>query len=158
MTQAPVSSPQVMDGYDAPQVFQFSVFLDNRVGKMLSLLKMFRDKPFHLAGMTVLDSADHAVVRLVTSNHASTKRALTENHVPFTLVEIMAVELPQPQGMDTMCACLLGAEVSLHYAYPLMVQPHGMPVIALYTDEQMTSSQVLQRHGFVLLGEADLGE
>ena len=66
MGQLPMGTEQ---GYAPPSVRQFGVFLDNRVGKLLELVQLFDDAPnVRLVAISVLDSSDHAVVRLIFDN------------------------------------------------------------------------------------------
>ena len=46
-------------GYSAPHVTQFSVFLDNRVGRLLHLLEVFENQALTLAGFSILDATGH---------------------------------------------------------------------------------------------------
>ena len=157
MSQTPVSE-QTARGFEAPRNTQFSVFVDNRVGRLLEVIEVFHGKPLVLAGLCVVDSADHAVVRLMTS-HADLARRLLERHqLPFSEVNILAVELGEGKTLPEMCRCLLAAELSIHYAYPLIVRPRGLPAIAIHTDDPQLSAQILRRKLFNLLGENDLGD
>ena len=64
------------ESYAPPSVRQFSVFLDNRVGKLLEMVELFDDaSDVHLCGFSVLESSDYAVVRIIPSN-ADAARAL----------------------------------------------------------------------------------
>jgi hypothetical protein len=157
MSQTPVSE-QTARGFEAPRNIQFSVFVDNRVGRLLELIEVFHGKPLVLAGLSVVDSADHAVVRLMTS-HADLARRLLERHqLPFSEVNILAVEIGEGKTMAEMCRSLLAAELSIHYAYPLLVRPRGLPVLAIHTDDPVLSAQILRRKLFTLLAENDLGD
>jgi hypothetical protein len=55
-----------------------------------------------------------------------------------------------------MCLCLLAAELSIHFAYPLMLRTSPMPTIALAVDDLTLAGQILRRKDFRLLGEGDL--
>ena len=55
-----------------------------------------------------------------------------------------------------MCMYLLGAELNIRFAYPLMLGPDGMPTIALAVDDQTLAGHVLRQKNFRLLGEDDL--
>ncbi len=157
MSQTPVSE-QTARGFEAPRNTQFSVFVDNRVGRLLEVIEVFHGKPLVLAGLCVVDSADHAVVRLMTS-HADLARRLLERHqLPFSEVNILAVELGEGKTLPEMCRCLLAAELGIHYAYPLLVRPRGLPAIAIHTDDPQLSAQILRRKLFTLLAENDLGD
>ena len=145
-------------GYQPPYNTQFSVFLDNRVGRLLDLLEVFEGEALRVAALAVVDSADYAVVRLVTSSSQLASRLLKDRRLPFSEAQILVVELGQGQTMIGMCTNLLSAEVNIHYAYPLLIRPRNQTAIALHTDDQQLSGQLLRRKLFNLLAENDLGD
>jgi hypothetical protein len=154
----PVETPTAR-GYEPPKAIQFSVFLDNRVGRLMDLLEVFEGQEHvTLAAVSVVDSTDHAVVRLLTSRSELARRLLNRNEHCFSEVDIVVVELPTEDGLLSVCECLMHAELNIHYAYPLLVRPRGIAAIALHTDDIVLAGQLLRRHGFILLAENDLGE
>lgn len=153
-----VSSPELTArGYEPPRNVQFSVFLDNRVGKLLDLLRVFEDQQVTLAGLSVMEATDHAVIRVLSSRAELTRRLLQRHCLPFSEADVLAVELGQGKTLPEMCYTLLAAELSIRYAYPLIVQPRRLPVIALYCDDLVFAAHLLRRKMFTLLAENDLG-
>lgn len=157
MTQAPVEL-ETTPAFEPPSNTQFSVFLDNRVGKLMDLVEVFTGQPLTLAGFSVIDSADHAVVRVLTSNALLAARLLERNALPFAQDAVLVVELSRGQTLPRLCQTLLQAEMNIHYAYPLMVRPHGAPAVVMHTDDMHFTGQLLRRKLFTLLAENDLGE
>jgi hypothetical protein len=148
---------QTSQGYSPPSVRQFSVFLENKVGRLLELVRLFDEAPdVHLCGMSVLESSDHGVARLITSNGQVAERLLREHGVAFAVVDLLVVELCGNHTLSSMCMCLLGAELNIRFAYPLMFGADGTPTIALAVDDHVLAGQILRRKNFRLLGEADL--
>lgn len=144
-------------GHAAPCVTQFSVFLDNRVGKMLDLVSQFDEDPIcHICALSVHEASDHAVVRLIT-NHAHRARVLLRQHdLAFSETQVMVVELTNGHTISSMCVSLLGAELFIRFAYALMIRPNGTPTIAVAVDDLTLAGQILTRKRFRLLGEGDL--
>ncbi|MEM6550514.1 MAG: acetolactate synthase [Planctomycetota bacterium] len=158
MSSAAIETP-TEQGYQPPMNVQFSVFLDNRVGRLLSLLEVFDEVPrCRLAGLSILDSTGHAVVRLLTSRSELARRLLSRFEYPCSEADVLCVELTQGQTMSAMCECLLEAELNLHYAYPLLVRPRGHSVVAVHCDDYTLAGQLLRKRHFTLLAENDLGE
>ncbi len=149
--------PELEHGYAAPTVRQFSVFLDNKVGKLLELVRLFDETPtVHLASLSVVESSDFAVIRIIP-NCADTAREVLRRHaLPFSEIDLLIVELGECQSLTSMCLHLLAAELNIRFAYPLMSGPGGNPTIALAVDDQVLAGQILLRKRFRLLGEADL--
>ncbi len=160
MSQAPTAPTATghASRYEPPRNTQFSVFLDNRVGKMLELLEVFEGQAITLAALAVSDAADHAVVRIITSSEALARRLLTRAELPFSEIDVLVVETNPAQTFHDICIALLHAEVNIHYAYPLLVQPRGRPAIVLYTDDNTLAGTLLRRKLYTLLGENELGD
>lgn len=157
MPQIPVETPTAR-GFEPPKAIQFSVFLDNRVGRLRDLLEVFEGQYLTLAGLSVVDSADHAVVRLITSRSDLARRLLFRCEHTCSEIDVVAVELPADDSLREVCEVLMGAELNIHYAYPLLVRPRGLPTIALHTDDIVLAGNILRRHGFNLFAENDLGD
>ena len=58
--------------------------------------------------------------------------------------------------LSKMCLYLLGVEMNIAFAYALMLEPNGVPTIAIAVDDQTLGGQILRQKGFRLIGEADL--
>ncbi len=157
MTQAPFET-STTQGFEPPRNTQLSVFLDNRVGKLLELLTIFEGQALTLAGFSVLDSANHAVVRILTSNAELAKRLLARHSLPYSLCEVLAVELGDGKGLARVSGLLLQAELNIHYAYPLLVRPRGLPAVVLACDDPLMAGQILRRRQFTLFAENDMGD
>lgn len=158
MSQIPIDVPTAR-GYQPPVNTQFSVFLDNRVGRLMKTLEIFDNaSQLTVAGLSVVDSADHAVVRILTSRSDLARRLLERNDRAFTEIEVIAVELPHDRAMTQVCQVLMGVELNIHYAYPLLVRPRGLPVVALHTDDVVFAGQQLRKRNFTVLAENDLGD
>ncbi|HEB60319.1 MAG TPA: acetolactate synthase [Phycisphaeraceae bacterium] len=155
MSQFP--SPETTEGYSPPTVQQFSVFLGNTVGKLLALVEQFDLEPnVQICALSVIEASDHAVIRLVPSNSDVARRLLRENGMPHTETNILVVELAQDHSLTSLCLHLLGAELNIRFIYPLLLEPSGMPTIAISIDDITLAGQILRRKGYRLLGEADL--
>ncbi len=155
MTQAPVPA-ETTPGFGPPSVTQFSVFLVNKVGKLLDLVETFENTSCHICALSVHEASDHAVVRLVTQKAADARGILSKHGLPFSERDVLVVEVSGKHTLASLCLALLGAELSIHFAYPLMTGRGGDPAIALAVDDITLAGQLLRRKEFRLLGEADL--
>ena len=154
---AQASTPlETMRGFAPPTVTQFSVFLDNKVGKLLDMLEGFSNSTCRICAISVHEASDHAVVRLVTSQSSVAREILDGHGLPYSDTDVLVVELSSGHTLSTLCLCLLGAELNIHFAYPLMLRPNGTPTIALSVDDPTLAGQILRRKEFQLFGEADL--
>src|SRR6478672_10957673 len=106
-------------GRDWPSVRQFNVFVENRVGNLLAVVRRFETTDIRIVALTVVDSADCAIIRMVLSNPERAKEIFELAGLPVTESDLLVVELPHcVQPLVEICKALLAAEISIHYAYP----------------------------------------
>ena len=141
-----------------PRIKQLSFFVQSRVGTLLRVVRKLEDRNIRICAISILDSADYAVIRLVTDRPAEALDALHDDgHAAFE-TELLGVELPREGqvGIRKILSALLLAEVNVHYVYSLIVQSHHRPVLALHVDDIPTSIQVFKRHGLNLIGQDEI--
>jgi hypothetical protein len=155
MSQA--STPfETVQGYAPPTVTQFSVFLVNKVGKLFDLVKAFDGSNCHICALAVHDATDHAVVRIITNHADAAKKTLRDQGMSYSEKDVLIVELSKGHTLSSLCLSLLAAELSIQFAYPLMLRPNGTPTIALSVEDPTLAGQILRRKEFRLFGEGDL--
>ena len=146
-------------GRDWPSVRQFNVFLANRLGALMSVVRRFETTDNRIIALSVVDSTDCAIVRLVLSDPERAYETFEQANLPFTESDLLVVMLPEgQQPLVKICKALLGAEISIHYAYPLMAGHAGRSAVALHVEDIETASQHLQQNGFTLLSENDFND
>lgn len=155
MSQAP-SPTETARSYSPVTVTQFSIFLPNRVGQMLELVKGFDEHMCRICAMAVHEASDHAVVRIVPNNADGARKILREQRLTFMETAILVVALDGGHTLSGMCQFLLGAELNIRFIYPLMAWDGAPPTLALAVDDLTLAAQVLRRKDFQLMGEADL--
>ena len=145
-------------GYEPVRIRQFTIFLENKVGRLQALVRAFEEQSARIVALSIEESGDAALVRLICSDPDLGKDLLEEHGFAFGETDILAVELPTrtKQPLIAICSALLSAEINIHYAYPLLLGAHGGPTLALYVDEPTLAAQIMIRKGFTMIGESDL--
>src|ERR1700761_7260518 len=134
-------------GFELTRVRQFTVFLENRVGRLTMLMRSLEEGD-RVSALSIEESADAALVRVICADPEGGRDALRQAGFSFSESEVLAVELPSPLRSKTpliaICSALLAAEINIHYVYPLLVRPEG-PAVVLYVDDPTLAAQLLIR-------------
>ncbi len=97
---------------------QFSVFLVNKPGILTQVCDALAEKKINVVALTLMDSVEHGVFRLVGQNVDRVRSALKSINVPMTETEVLTVEMPnRPGAMADICSRLNSEKVSIKYAY-----------------------------------------
>ncbi|MCG8449084.1 MAG: acetolactate synthase [Pirellulales bacterium] len=146
-----------MRGRDYPSIRQFTVFLENRVGQLLEVVRRFEGSNVRIVALTISDSAECAVVRFLLSDPEQGREVLERAGLAIVESDLIAVELPDsPQPMLQVCTALLQAEINISQVYPLLARPGGSPVVALMVDNIEMALETLSDKGFTTVHEDDL--
>src|SRR5919204_4870167 len=152
-----VNLSQTTSKMDGPLVKQFSVFLPNKVGAMLEIVKMLSAQHTHVVALSVSESTDSAIARIIASDPERVEKLFRENGVGFGVSEVVVVEMREvATQLVKLLAALVMAEVNVHFAYPLLIRPRGFSAIALHVDDTECASSVLTGEGFKMLSQDEI--
>lgn len=145
-----------MRGRDYPAIRQFTVFLENRVGQLLDVIRRFEGSRVRIVAFSIHDSTECSFVRFLLSHPEQGREILERAGLALIETDLIGVELPSGnQPLLQVCTALLQAEVNIVQAYPLLLRPHGRPAVALMVDNIEIALDTLARKGFTLITERD---
>ncbi len=152
-----VKLPETTSKIGGPLVKQFSIFLPNKVGAMLDIVKLLNLNQTTVVALSISESTDSAIARIVVSDPERVLELFKENNVPFGVCEMVVVEMREvATQLSKLLAALLMAEVNVHFTYPLLTRPRGYAALALHLDDTECASSVLLGEGFKLLSQTDI--
>lgn len=105
---------------------QFSVFLVNKPGVLAQVTRALADEKVNLSAVTLVDSQEHGVLRMVPEDEARARAVLTKLNYPMTETDVLCLELSNHPGALADVANLLGQNhVNINYAYCTSGAPGG---------------------------------
>ena len=137
-------------------VKQFSVFTENRVGRLHDLTSLFKAHDVHIMALTVLDTTDCAIDRLIVDDPDKAKELMISNDFPYTECSVLAVEIADESQLSGVLAALLEAEINIHYIYSFIKRPEGRSALAINTEDLDVAAQALASRGFKVLTQGDI--
>jgi hypothetical protein len=150
-------SIQTTEKTGGPRVTQFSIFLHNKVGALLDVVRLLNELHVHVLAVNVQDSADTAIVRVVVSDPESVQNIFLERAVPFSVCDLVVVEMKDgATELGRLLAALLAAECNIFGSYALLTRLRGRTALALHVEDNECAIAVLQSHQFTILGQSDI--
>ena len=146
-------------GRNWPTLRQFTVFLENRVGQFMEVVRRFEGSNVRIVALSINDSGECAFVRLLLSHPEQGREILERAGLALIESDLIGVELPDSrQPLLQVCTALLQAEVDIIQAYPILVRPRDRPAVALMVDNTEMGMETLRSKGFTMITEDDLDE
>jgi hypothetical protein len=137
-------------------VKQFSVFTANRVGRLFDLIALLKNNDVHVMAITVLDTTDSAIVRLVVDDPDKARELMVNNDFPYTECDVLAIEIKDEADLNEVLAALLEAEINIHYVYSFIKRPEGKAALAINAEDTDVAAQALGTKGFKVLSQGDI--
>ena len=148
-----------MRGRNYPAIRQFTVFLENRVGQLLEVVRRFEGSRVRIVALSISDSSECAFVRFLLSHPEEGREILKRARLAIIESDLIGVEIPDgDQPLLQICTALLQAEVNIVQAYPLLIRPRGRAAVALMVDNIDLAQETLASKGFAMVTENDLQE
>ena len=146
-------------GRNYPTIRQFTVFLENRVGQLLEVVRRFEGSRVRIVALSINDATECSFVRFLLSHPEQGREVLERAGLAMIESDLIGVELPSgTQPLLQVCTALLQAEINIIQAYPLIVRPHDRPAVALMVDNIELAMETLDHKGFRMVTEGDLAD
>ncbi len=137
-------------------VKQFSVFVQNRVGRLFDLTALLKGTDVHIMAITVLDTTDSSIVRLIVDDPDKARELMINNDFPYTECDVLAIEIVDESQLRDVLSALLEAEINIHYIYSFIKRPEGRSALAINVEDSDVAAQALGNRGFRVLMQRDI--
>jgi len=97
---------------------QFSIFLVNKPGVLAGVTGALAKAHVNLVALTLMDSMEHGVLRIVTNNAEITRQVLGKTHDRWTETDVLLLELAnEPGAFASVAQALANEHINISYAY-----------------------------------------
>ena len=106
---------EIKDMYVATQ---FSIFMVNKPGVLANVLGEFANAKINITAMTMMDSVEHGVMRVVFASPKKAATILSAINMPFNETDVLCVNLTNKSGaLAAVAEKLSKHHVNIGYAY-----------------------------------------
>lgn len=137
-------------------VRQFSVFVENRVGRLHDLVSLLAQHEIHIMAITTIDTTDTALDRIIVDDPDRARELLAANNFFFTECDVLVVEFTDQSKVKDILNALIIVEVNIHYAYAFLMRPKGRSALVLNVEDADLAASSLNGRGFKVLSQRDI--
>jgi hypothetical protein len=127
---------------------QVTVFLENKRGRLAALCRTLGDAGISMHALTVADTAQYGVARIIADTPAKACEALSSEGFRATLTQVYAVEVPDHAGgLATLLEAFDDADINVEYAY-CFASAGGKAIDVLRIENHDEVGEVIASAGF----------
>lgn len=127
---------------------QISVFLENKRGRLADVTRLLTKAGINIRALSLADTADFGVLRLIVDDPAGCSRALRENGFVAQQTEVVAVEVEDhPGGLHRILEVLDSHGINIEYMYASLERQVDRAVVVMKIDEREEAQEILRQRG-----------
>jgi hypothetical protein len=127
---------------------QISVFIENEKGKLAQVASLLAKRKINLQALSVADTTDYGILRLVTDRTEDALDALTEGGYLAKVTDVLAVKIEdKPGSLSKIISALSSGDVSVEYTYAFTSTNPGEAVMVFRVDDNEKAASVLKNAG-----------
>ena len=135
---------------------QISVFVENQKGKLYETLKVIADEGVNIRALSVADTNDFGVLRLITSDTDKTKEVLSHDCVVNTTTVIAAKLEDRVGALCDVIHMLALADINIEYVYAFTASEDFGAYVVIRVDDVEKAEQALIAKNVPILSEEDI--
>jgi hypothetical protein len=125
-------------------VHEVTAYLENKPGRLAKICSALAHEKINIRALSVMDTHERSVLRLVVDQLDPTKRVLTSLGAEYTTAEVLAVEMENRPGALTRVLEELAAEhINIEYAYASGASAPGKSLGIFHTSNPKRALHVL---------------
>ena len=124
---------------------QLSVFMENKPGRLSQICSMLAETGVNIYAMTVHDTVDHAIVRLMVDNPTKALIILEEEGVYIVSQDVVVIEIENKPGIIADVAKrLFRADINIEYAYCTATKNQDIGCLVIKTKDPELTLEILE--------------
>lgn len=135
---------------------QLTVFIENRAGRLSEVLGVLKDSDVNILSLSLADTTEFGLLRLIVDNAARGKEKLTENGFSSLLSDVSIIQIPHKVGsLQQLLKVIDENGINIEYMYGLSIESDEAYVVLKASDVQKVDG-ILSANGINTISCEDL--
>ena len=137
---------------------QLTVFIENRSGRLSEVLNVLKNNGVNILSLSLADTTEFGLLRLIVDNAAYGKEKLTENGFSSLLSDVSIIKIPHKVGsLQKLLKIIDDNNVNIEYMYGLSIESDEAYVV-LKASDSLKVDEILAANGVQTITCAELSK
>ncbi len=136
---------------------QLSIFVENKAGTVAKITKSIADAGVSIRALSVADTQEFGILRLIVSDVEKAKEALHENDCVVSVTKVIGVEIPDVAGgLSNVLELMSENSINVEYLYAFITISGQHAYVVLRVEDNEKAAKILKENGVKLVTQADI--
>ena len=137
---------------------QISIFLENRAGSLSEITKLLADSDINLRALSISETADYGVLRIIADDTEKAKDVLLENGCIMSMTPVAVLALPdKPASLSKVLLLLAEKGIDIEYMYSFFTHQNGNAYLVFRLTEDGPFREIVKNHNLQIVTKEELG-
>ena len=138
---------------------QLSIFIENKEGTLVTITDALAKAEVDIRAMSVADTQDFGILRLIVTDIDKAKAALEENNCFVSITNVVGVAISdQPGSLAKVARILKENDINIEYMYAFITVSKKYAYVVLRVEDNAAAERILTENGIELVKESDISE
>lgn len=136
---------------------QLSIFVENKAGTVAEITKSIAGAGVSIRALSVADTQEFGILRLIVSDVEKAKEALHENDCVVSVTKVIGVEIPDVAGgLSSVLELMSENSINVEYLYAFITISGQHAYVVLRVEDNDKAAKILVENGVKLVSQADI--
>ena len=136
---------------------QLSIFVENKAGTVAEIAKKLADASVSIRALSVADTQEFGILRLIVDNVEKAKDALSESECVVSITKVIGVEIPDVAGgLSNVLQLMSKSGINVEYLYAFITISGKHAYVVLRVEDNDKAIEILTKNGVKLVTQEDI--
>lgn len=138
---------------------QLSIFVENKEGTLVTITDALAKAEVDIRAMSIADTQDFGILRLIVSDIDKAKAALEENDCFVSITNVVGVTVSdEPGSLAKVVRILTDNKINIEYMYAFITVSKQFANVVLRVEDNEVAEKILVENGIKLIDESKVTE
>lgn len=136
---------------------QLSIFVENKAGTVAKITKSIADAGVSIRALSVADTQEFGILRLIVSDVEKAKEALSKNDCVVSVTKVIGVQIPDvPGGLSEVLGLMSENSINVEYLYAFITVSGQHAYVVLRVEDNDRAAKILSEKGIKIISQQDI--
>lgn len=131
---------------------QLSVFVENKTGRLSSVLNLLNENDIDIRALSVADTKDFGILRLIVNDPDAACEALKNAGCTVLITDVIAIGIKdKPGALANALELLQKDEISVEYVYAFISKSEDQAYVIMRVDDNQKAMKTFENNNFAIL-------
>lgn len=137
---------------------QLSVFIENREGRLQDVLNILSGAGLNIVGLSLADTSDYGILRLILSDPEVGKKALSDNGFSARITNVLGIKVDHHVGgLSAVLNRFLDEKINIEYMYSLQISGDEASAVIKTSDIDQVQN-AMEKGGISFISQEDISK